>query len=62
MMVRMFAGLQPPGASTSRFTMVGAANIDMFCQWSIAAKISSGSKLPDSGTTLMPSRATVGIM
>ena len=61
-MVRTLAGSQPPGASTSRLIMVGAANSDIFFQWLNRPKISSGSKLPDSGTTLTPSRATVGIM
>ena len=42
--------------------MVGAANIDMRGQCANSAKISSGSKLPDSGTTLIPSRATCAIM
>ena len=42
--------------------MVGAANIDMPRQFANMRKISSGSKLPDSGTTLMPIRATCAIM
>ena len=45
-----------------RFTMVGAANIDMLRQLANSRKISSGSKLPDSGTTLTAMRATFAIM
>ena len=52
-MVRRFAGSAPPPKSTSRFTMVGAANIEMRGQAANRRKISSGSKPPDSGTTLI---------
>ena len=44
------------------FTIVGAANIDMPFHAAIRRKISSGSNEPDSGTTLIPMRATCAIM
>ena len=46
------------GHSMSRFTIVGAANIDVPGQARNSEKISSGSKPPDSGTTLTPRRVT----
>ena len=58
MMVRMFSLGHSAGHSTSRFTMVGAANIEVRGQARNSAKISSGSKPPDSGTTLTPRRMT----
>ena len=42
--------------------MVGAANIEIFCHVANSRKISSGSKPPESGTTLIPMRATCAIM
>jgi hypothetical protein len=42
--------------------MVGAANIEVRGQARNDWKISSGSKPPDSGTTLMPRRMMCGMM
>ena len=42
--------------------MVGAANIVVRGQRRNSSKISSGSNAPDLGITLVPSRATCGMM
>ena len=55
-------GLQWARHSTSRFTMVGAANIEVRGHASNSRSTSSASNELDSGVTLMPSRATVAIM
>ena len=60
--VRRCLGSQSDFASTSRFTMVGAANIELPGQWPMSAKISLGSKPPDCGTTFTASRATCAII
>ena len=61
-MVRMFSLGHSAGLSTSRLTMVGAANIEARGHAPNRRKISSGSKPPDSGTTLTPRRMTCGMM
>ncbi len=60
--VRMPDGSQSAPLSVRRLIMVGAANIEARCQWRISAKISSGSKPPDSGTTLVAPRAMFAMM
>jgi hypothetical protein len=62
MMVLIRSGFQSPQHSTSRFTMVGAANIEVRGHASNRRSTSSASNEFDSGVTLMPSRATVAIM
>ena len=49
------------GASTSRFTIVGAAKKRLRFHAPTSAAISSASKPPDAGTTLTAPRATCGI-
>jgi hypothetical protein len=62
MIVRMFSASQSTGLSVRRLIMVGAANIEARGHASSRRRISAASKLPDSGMTLTPNRATCGSM